>query len=99
MAKTQKEIDDLKKEYASLKTKLNDLNEDELKEVIGGSFDYLPEGYIKVGSSYICDNYEDSPYVPPFAHGNCEGCIHCEHMQSGWYYFDCCKNSKNFRYL
>lgn len=98
MAKTQKEIDDLKKEYTSLKTKLSELNEDELKEVVGGSLDYLPEGYIEVALSSICDNYEDSPYVPSFTYGKCEGCIHRERMECGWRTFYCCKNSKNFRY-
>lgn len=98
MAKTQKEIDDLKNEYTSLKTKPNDLNEDELKEVIDGSFDYLPEGYIEVALSSICDNYEDSPYVPLFTYGKCEGCIHRERMGRGWYTFYCCKNSNNYCY-
>ena len=85
MAKTQKEIDDL--------------NEDELKEVIGGNrSNNLPEGYIEVELGYICDNYQDSPKVPSFAHGKCEGCIHCERRERGWRTFFCFKNSKNLRY-
>lgn len=36
MAKTQEELDQLKAEYETLKTKLQELTEDELKKVTGG---------------------------------------------------------------
>ncbi len=97
MAKTQKEIDDLKKEYTSLKTKLDVLSEDELKQVVGGVSNYLPDGYIEVSICGICDNYESSPNLPSFTHGKCDGCIYREHMQHGWYYFYACKHAKNYR--
>ena len=35
--KTQEELNELKNEYESLSTKLKELNEDELKQVIGGN--------------------------------------------------------------
>lgn len=37
MAKTKEELNVLKNEYETLTTKLNELNEDELKQVCGGS--------------------------------------------------------------
>ena len=37
MAKTIEELNELKNEYESLSSKLKELNEDELKQVIGGN--------------------------------------------------------------
>lgn len=37
--KTNEELKQLKQEYENLKTKLKELNEDELKEITGGSND------------------------------------------------------------
>ena len=36
MAKTKQELEELKKQVESIKTKLNELDEDEIKSVIGG---------------------------------------------------------------
>lgn len=36
MAKTKQELDELKKEFETVNSKLKELNEDELKEVCGG---------------------------------------------------------------
>ncbi len=36
MAKTEKELDDLKQEVEALKNKLSELSEEELEEVAGG---------------------------------------------------------------
>lgn len=36
MPKTKQELEELKKQVESIKTKLNELDEDELKSVIGG---------------------------------------------------------------
>ena len=37
MTKTQEELNELKKEYETLNSKLKELSEDELKQVTGGS--------------------------------------------------------------
>ena len=36
MSKTKQELEELKKQVETLKTKLNELDEDEIKSVIGG---------------------------------------------------------------
>ena len=36
MAKTKQELEELKKQVESIKTRLNELDEDEIKSVIGG---------------------------------------------------------------
>lgn len=38
MAKTQEELKELKEKYDSLTSKLKELNDDDLKQVVGGSF-------------------------------------------------------------
>ena len=43
MAKTQEELNQLRKEYMDLKTKLKELTDDELKKVTGGQEIFVPE--------------------------------------------------------
>ena len=49
MAKTKNELEELKNEYTSLKSKLNELTDEELKTVSGGSYEN-----IIVACSYQC---------------------------------------------
>lgn len=51
MAKTQEELSLLKTEYENLKIKLNELNEEELKQVVGG--DDGPEEFDWRGTEYF----------------------------------------------
>lgn len=44
MTKTKEELQQLKTEYEKLNSKLNDLSEDELKEVTGGFFSTILRG-------------------------------------------------------
>ena len=43
MAKTQEELNRLRKEYMDLKNKLKELTDDELKKVTGGQEIFVPE--------------------------------------------------------
>lgn len=52
MAKTKEELENLKKEYESLTSKLNELTEEELKEVTGGNVNHH-------------SNKEDELFIPP----------------------------------
>lgn len=56
MPKTQEELKQLKNEYESLRVRLKELNEDELKQVTGGSVWYdidNPEGGLEPGSRLV----------------------------------------------
>ncbi len=44
MAKTKEELNELKKEFEALKSKLENLNEDEIEQVVAGNTIPLPDG-------------------------------------------------------
>ena len=93
MAKTKEELNQLKTEYETLECKLQELSDDELKEVAGGSqrFDgstYSSDTYHELGIRYYCNpGHADSqqPYHHPLIVSlfnwckRCpDGCICCD---------------------
>ena len=69
MAKTQEELNQLKQEYESLATKLQELTEDELKQVTGGvAYDDAKSRITMFhkGDCFINTNYPNEPYYVPY---------------------------------
>lgn len=65
MAKTQEELNVLKKEYETLTTKLQELTEDELKLVTGGTAPPLPATELDISGLFNgCGNLEPTPSLP-----------------------------------
>ena len=65
MAKTNEELNELKNEYESLATKLQELTEDELKQVAGGvDYDDAKSSITMFhkGDCFININYPNEPY-------------------------------------
>ena len=70
MTKTKEELKQLKNEYKALSSKLKELTEDELKEVIGGTH---------FGSPVGCD----MPVLPDDSCPECERCGDCKWARKG----------------
>ena len=69
MPKTQEELNQLKKEFEALTTKLKELNEDELKQVTGGaSYDNNKSRITAFhkGDCFINIKYPDDRYYVPY---------------------------------
>lgn len=58
MAKTKEELNQLKKEYQNFKTKLSELTEDEIKEIVGGF--NVPGGPEQLYEKHFYDNDLDT---------------------------------------
>ena len=81
MAKTQDELKELKEEYENINKKIAELNEDELKQVTGGTH---------FGSPVGCD----MPVLPDDSCPECERCGDCKWVRKGKISLFCTRPNK-----
>ena len=82
MAKTQEELKELKEEYESLNLKLNELTDDEMKQVTGGLCEYR-----SLEKDTCFENGKNTRYVLPEDYPNI--------TWSTNFYVDCYRLNKN----